>query len=431
MWIDLQNSFTFTPLAFLRTLMLSANFFVENSLSFIFFSLNIVNNTICLIIVCPLWTDASIFSFVTSPPLLLKQAYMAIKALKQSVSISETQKMIHQWKAKGITDSATLKLLDLYLGLTPYMTAEGIYPMRNLYQICQSMKTTHTTTLLENIRKCCSFGLIWNENRTHLLGFYSPLWCDGLKNASAQAAGSVAELTVPVASPATTAANQATTNNSVLYNINNIIPPEDSRKGYSAGNGVRNTEETDSRKTPSEIPAETPDGGKTSPALSPATDFFHRLNTSPEEKQRVLVPLINSIATSHHYTRPRALQGLIILVNQFLIPYFDSDPRFSRVSHTGKIIWLQNLMKTRHGQSLMGQAIARLGSELNKDLEEKHRKLREFRPVSPFEWKESDKNIRYYDDPIDGKVEIPENAPPRPAETAIWNVLSKEWVDND
>ena len=306
MWIDLQNSFTFTPLAFLRTLMLSANFFVENSLSFIFFSLNIVNNTICLIIVCPLWTDTSIFSFVTSPPLLLKQAYMAIKALKQSVSISETQKMIHQWKAKGITDSATLKLLDLYLGLTPYMTAEGIYPMRNLYQICQSMKTTHTTTLLENIRKCCSFGLIWNENRTHLLGFYSPLWCDGLKNTPAQAAGSVAELTVPVASPATTAANQATTNNSVLYNINNIIPPEDSRKGDPAGNGARKAKkmEADAGKTPSE----TPDGEKTSQTLSPATDFFHRLNTTPEDKQRVLIPLINRIATSHNYTRPRALQ---------------------------------------------------------------------------------------------------------------------------
>lgn len=192
---------------------------------------------------------------------------MAIKALKQSVSISETQKMIHQWKAKGITDSATLKLLDLYLGLTPYMTAEGIYPMRNLYQICQSMKTTHTTTLLENIRKCCSFGLIWNENRTHLLGFYSPLWCDGLKNTPAQAAGSVAELTVPVASPATTAANQATTNNSVLYNINNIIPPEDSRKGDPAGNGARKAKkmEADAGKTPSE----TPDGEKTSQTLSP------------------------------------------------------------------------------------------------------------------------------------------------------------------
>jgi len=30
---------------------------------------------------------------------------------------------------------------------------------------------------------------------------------------------------------------------------------------------------------------------------------------------------------------------------------------------------------------------------------------------------------------VDGKVEIPENAPPRPVETAIWNVLSKEWID--
>jgi hypothetical protein len=332
---------------------------------------------------------------------------MAIKALKQNVSISETQKMIHQWKAKGITDSATLKLLDLYLGLTPYMTAEGIYPMRNLYQICQSMKTTHTTTLLENIRKCCSFGLIWNENRTHLLGFYSPLWCDGLKNTPAQAAGSVAELTVPVASPATTAANQATTNNSVLYNINNIIPPEDSRKGDPAGNGARKAKKTE----------------------ADAADFFHRLNTNPEEKQRVLVPLINSIAITYHYTRPRALQTLVILVNQFLIPHFNADPRFSRNSHAGRIIWLQNLMKTRHGQSLMEQAVARLSSELSKGLEEKRRKLREFRPVSPFEWKDAGTDIRYYDDPIDGKVEIPENAPPRPVETAIWNVLSKEWID--
>ncbi len=82
MWMDLQNSFTLTPLAFLRALMLPANFFVENSLSFIFFSLNIVNNTIRLIIVCPLWTDASIFSFVTSPPLLQKQGTHGYKSIE-------------------------------------------------------------------------------------------------------------------------------------------------------------------------------------------------------------------------------------------------------------------------------------------------------------------------------------------------------------
>ena len=218
-------------------------------------------------------------------------------------------------------------------------------------------------------------------------------------------------------------------NSNIVYNINNIYPPEDSRKGYPAENEAQNSGETDHTKTPSEIPAETPDGGKTSPVSSPAAAFFHRLNAGPEEKRRVLVPLINSIATDYNYTRPRALQVLVILVNQFLIPYFDADPRFFKNSHTGRIIWLQNLMKTRHGQSLMEQAIARLSSELSKDVEKKRKKLREFRPVSPFEWKDPDKDIRYYDDPIDGKAEIPEDAPPRPADTAIWNVLSREWVD--
>ena len=346
---------------------------------------------------------------------------MAIKALKQNVSISETQKMIHQWKGRGINDPTITKLLDLYLGMPAYMNSQGIYPHCNFYDIRLSLRFSYTSTLVAAVTNCRSFGMIWDEPHTKVIAFYSPLWYRQENGNPTESPQKLAQETP----------QDSAFNSNILYNINNIYPPEDSRKGYSAGNGVRNAEETDSRKTPSEIPAETPDGGKTSPAPSSATDFFHRLNATPKDKKQVLVPIINNIATSHHYTRPRALQGLVILVNQFLIPYFDSDPRFSRISHTGRIIWLQNLMKTRHGQSLMGQAIARLGSELNKDLEEKHRKLREFRPVSPFEWKESDKNIRYYDDPIDGKVEIPENAPPRPAETAIWNVLSKEWVDND
>lgn len=45
--------------------------------------------------------------------------------------------------------------------------------------------------------------------------------------------------------------------------------------------------------------------------------------------------------------------------------------------------------------------------------------------------KDADKDIRYYDDPIDGKVEIPADAPPRPSDEAIWNVLSQKWVDTD
>ena len=348
---------------------------------------------------------------------------MAIKALKQSISISEMQKMIHRWKRRGVNDPTITKLLDLYLGIPAYMNSNGIYPLCNFYDIRLSLRFSYTSALVVAVTNCRSFGLIWDEAHTKVIAFYSPIWYhkeDGNPMESPQDS----EQKTPQ-----DPAQDSAFNSNILYNINNIYPPEDSRKGYSAGNEAQNSGKTDAEKTPSEIPLETPDGGKTSPSPSPATNFFHRLNASPEEKQRVLVPLINSIAAGHNYSRPRALQGLVILVNQFLIPYFDSDPRFSRNSHTGRIIWLQNLMKTRHGQSLMEQAIAQLGSELNKDLEEKRRKLREFRPVSPFEWKDPYKDIRYYDDPIDGKVEIPENAPPRPTDTAIWNVLSEEWVD--
>lgn len=349
---------------------------------------------------------------------------MAIKALKQSVSISETQKMIHQWKRRGLNDPTITKLLDLYLGIPAYMDSKGIYPLCNFYDIRLSLRFSYTSALVAAVTNCRSFGMIWDEAHANVIAFYSPLWYhkeEGNQTESPQ-----------------DPAQDSAFNSNIIYNINNIYPPEDSRKGYSDGNKAQNPAETDAAKTdpaetdraktPEEITSETPDGENISSSSSPATAFFHRLNANPEDKQRVLVPLINRIAAGHNYTRPRALQGLVILVNQFLIPYFDSDPRFFKNSHTGRIIWLQNLMKTRHGQSLMEQAIARLGSELSKDLEEKRKKLREFRPVSPFEWKDPDKGIRYYDDPIDGKVEIPEDAPPRPTDAAIWNVLSEEWV---
>lgn len=347
---------------------------------------------------------------------------MVIKALKQSVSISETQKMIHQWKRRWLNDPTITKLLDLYLGMPAYMNPKGIYPLCNFYDIRLSLRFSYTSALVAAVTNCRSFGMIWDEAHANVIAFYSPLWYhkeDG-------------NPTEPPQNPAQKTpqdpAQDSAFNSNIIYNINNIYPPEDSRKGYPTGNETQNPAETDRAKTPEEIPSETPDGENISSSSSPATAFFHRLNASPEDKKRVLVPLINRIAAGHNYTRPRALQGLIILVNQFLIPYFDSDPRFFKNSHTGRIIWLQNLMKTRHGQSLMEQAVARLGSEMSKDLEEKRRKLREFRPVSPFEWKDPDKGLRYYDDPIDGKVEIPEDAPPRPTDAAIWNVLSEEWV---
>ena len=101
---------------------------------------------------------------------------MAIKALKQSVSISETQKMIHQWKGRGINDPTITKLLDLYLGMPAYMNSQGIYPHCNFYDIRLSLRFSYTSTLVAAVTNCLSFGMIWDEPHTKVIAFYSPLW---------------------------------------------------------------------------------------------------------------------------------------------------------------------------------------------------------------------------------------------------------------
>ena len=314
---------------------------------------------------------------------------MAIKSLKSTISICETQKMLHQWKIGGVSDSACLKLLDIYLGMPTFMNKDGIYPISNLYQICLALKTVHTSDLLDYIKKCKSFELVWNENKTELLAFFTPLW-------HSKTTDFISPAVSPAVSPAETnsASDNNIINNNILYNI-----------------------------SPSENP-----GGSETQNHSLAKEFFHRLNATPEEKKLVLVPIIDCIITRYNYTRPRALNTLIILVNDLLIPYFDSQPRFAKTSHAGRTIWLQNLIKSRHGDTLMQQATQKLSATLLRGMENQRKKRREFRPVSPFEWKDAEKNIRYYDDPLDGTVEIPNDAPPRPGENAIWNILSCEWV---
>ena len=94
---------------------------------------------------------------------------MAIKALKQSVSISETQKMIHQWKRRGVNDPTITKLLDLYLGMPAYMNSQGIYPLCNFYDLRLSLRFSYTSALVAAVTNCQSFGIAhWINSYYHL-----------------------------------------------------------------------------------------------------------------------------------------------------------------------------------------------------------------------------------------------------------------------
>ena len=143
---------------------------------------------------------------------------MAIKALKQSVSISETQKMIHQWKRRGVNDPTITKLLDLYTGMPAYMNSQGIYPLCNFYDLRLSLRFSYTSALVAAVTNCQSFGMIWNEAHTKIIAFYSPLWYH-------KEDGKPME---PPQHPARKTPQDAAFNNNIVYNINNIYPPEDS-----------------------------------------------------------------------------------------------------------------------------------------------------------------------------------------------------------
>ena len=167
---------------------------------------------------------------------------MAIKALKQNVSIREIQKMIHQWKNRGINDPTVTKLLDLHLGMPAYMNESGIYPLCNFYYIRIALKFSYTTALITAVTDCHTFGLIWDEGHTKIIAFYSPLWYHKSDKETKKCAAGFC-------------AGFCFFNSNILYNINNIYSPKDSHKGLSCEDIVQKQP-----NIPSENPAGTPHG---------------------------------------------------------------------------------------------------------------------------------------------------------------------------
>ena len=214
---------------------------------------------------------------------------MAIKALKQNVSIREIQKMIHQWKNRGINDPTVTKLLDLHLGMPAYMNESGIYPLCNFYYIRIALKFSYTTALITAVTNCHTFGLIWDEGHTKIIAFYSPLWYHKSDKETKNVQQDSAQKT-----PQDSAQDSAFFNSNILYNINNIYSPKDSHKGLSCENIVQKQP-----NIPSENPAGTPHGDEAPKASSSAKEFFHKLSATPEEKQAVLVPIIDRIVAGY------------------------------------------------------------------------------------------------------------------------------------
>ena len=297
-----------------------------------------------------------------------------MKALKMTVSITELQKIIKMWRSRNITDSNISKLLELYLGQTAYMNTEGEYPIENFYDLCQSLRFRHTSVMLNSIKQCNSFCIRPAENVYTLSSFYSPLWKKPDSDDTLPG-------TLPGKCPKDT-------------NIYNNI----------------------SKESPS-----------SEEVLTIAKEFFHLINQDAVQKAQFFTPLIDQFEKEEGVSRKQACENLVILVDDLLIPYFVSQPKFSISSHVGRTVWLKNLLKSSHGKHLINQA-AQSGREKREQAKlENQTNQRSNHPICEFEWTDPESGMRFYDDDIEGVVNIPTDALPRPSAEALWNVLSRSW----
>lgn len=320
-----------------------------------------------------------------------------MKALKTSVSVAELQKLIRQWKSRKITDSTISKLLDLYLGLTAYMNEERAYPIENFYDIKLSLRFPTTQMLIEAVKRCQSFPFVTDEDGTHIKAFYSPLWHEKRSETSLLPQTSAQEL--PQKSP------QASVQTFAMDNIYNI---------YTKGG----KEDSCEKQTVAQEP------------LATAKAFFHLVNSTPAQKAQILIPFINWFQQHEGLTRKHACENLVYLVNELLVPYFAGQERFMKTGHTGRLCWLNNLMKTTHGKHLLNKAAEENRRRREQAAAENRSKQRDNHPLNEFEWTDPETGMRFYDDKAEGAVLIPADAPPRPSANAVWNVLRQNWQDS-
>lgn len=274
-----------------------------------------------------------------------------------------------------------LKVLELYLGLPNYMNEHGEYPLHFFYDLSVSLKFRTVTMMLQAVKQSESFGWKPGDNPLDMDCFSSPLW----KEMDAKKAESIADL--PANLPAKL---QVGSNN----NINNIYsPPEDN---------------------PSE------EGRK----------FFHEIKLNPVERAEYLEPLIRFFQEQEAgVPREEACADVGYLVNELLVPHFIAQERFLRMKHNGRLAWLRNLLKSGHGKELMRKA-AEAGRQRRalKQQQAQAEVMLNNRPLSPYEWTDPKSGVRFYEDDVEGRVTIPADAPPRPAEGAFWNVIQRCWV---
>lgn len=354
-----------------------------------------------------------------------------IKPLTTTVDIKLVRRLMATWHTNGLTDSNIRKMMLLYLGEPAWMDLNKVYPCGNFYNISRGLRYGSKTDFLNIILRSKGFGYIWKDNKAehnikNLFAFYTPIWHEEkeedmvVDNASEQPGNNG---TAPNATQIQSGSTQNPAN-SVRYNslYDNIIKKNIKKKEYSYYVSAQNFQ-----------------------------------NFSPEQKARIEAAaksLINYIATDQdaytnivetiNETTLKLMPELYIdkkaacpatmatrqFFNAYLYPYLlEHSERMMKIpTLLGQSCWIKNLIQKDFMQKKIAAAVSDIRLYLMQHAAEM---IRQNRPISAYEYQDKATEQRFYDvrnkDGTIKQIRIPNEAPPRPSDSAAWNKFAKKW----
>lgn len=354
-----------------------------------------------------------------------------IKPLTTTVDIKLIRRLMATWHTNGLTDSNIRKMMLLYLGEPAWMDLNKVYPCGNFYNISRGLRYGSKTDFLNIILRSKGFGYIWKDNKAehnikNLFAFYTPIWHEEkeedmvVDNASEQPGN---DGTAPNATQIQSGSTQNPAN-SVRYNslYDNIIKKNIKKKEYSYYVSAQNFQ-----------------------------------NFSPEQKARIEAAaksLINYIATNQdaytnivetiNETTLKLMPELYIdkkaacpatmatrqFFNAYLYPYLlEHSERMMKIpTLLGQSCWIKNLIQKDFMQKKISAAVSDIRLYLMQHAAEM---IRQNRPISAYEYQDKETEQRFYDvrnkDGTIKQIRIPNEAPPRPSDSAAWNKFAKKW----
>lgn len=116
--------------------------------------------------------------------------------------------------------------------------------------------------------------------------------------------------------------------------------------------------------------------------------------------------------------------------NAYLYPYLlEHSERMMKIpTLLGQSCWIKNLLNLDFMQKKISAAVSDTRLYLMHHAAEM---LRQNRPISDFEYQDKATEQRFYDvrnkDGTIKQIRIPNEAPPRPSDSAAWNKFAKKW----